>query len=145
MFIIKVGESSQNTELICSIVLHLVSIDQIETNYCQTNSLVVFFNSEDALIGCFTTLYSQINFTASSLKKVQLPFGEKKAEDDFQSKLRIYSKILGDLYTTLNVNSVYAMHIIRMSLERSVKSQMFNDDVLRGRPSKTLIDQVTQN
>ena len=41
----------------------------------------------------------------------------------------------------------YAMHVIRMPWERSVKSLMFNDDryMLRGRPSKTLIDQVTQN
>ena len=41
----------------------------------------------------------------------------------------------------------YAMHVIRMPLQRNVKSLLFNDDkyVLRGRPSKTLIDQVTQN
>ena len=41
----------------------------------------------------------------------------------------------------------YAMHVIKMPWERSVKSLMFNDDrdMLRGRPSKKLIDQVTQN
>ena len=41
----------------------------------------------------------------------------------------------------------YAMHVIRMPFGRNVKSLLFNDDkyVLRGRPAKTLIDQVTQN
>ena len=39
------------------------------------------------------------------------------------------------------------LHVIRMPFGRNVKSLLFNDDkyVLRGRPAKTLIDQVTQN
>ena len=41
----------------------------------------------------------------------------------------------------------YAMHIVRMSLERCVKCLMFNDDkyVKRGRPTRSLLDQVIDN
>ena len=41
----------------------------------------------------------------------------------------------------------YVMHIVRMPLERSVKSLMFNDDkyTKRGRPTKSLLDQVAEN
>ncbi|XP_066935323.1 uncharacterized protein [Clytia hemisphaerica] len=40
---------------------------------------------------------------------------------------------------------VYAKHVIRMTHERSIKLLMFNDDkyTKRGRPFKTLLDQVT--
>ena len=41
----------------------------------------------------------------------------------------------------------YAKHVIRMSQGRSLKLLMFNDDkyTKRGRPSKTLLDQVTEH
>ena len=41
----------------------------------------------------------------------------------------------------------YALHVIRMSLERNVKCLTFNDDknVRRGRPVKSLLNQVTDN
>ena len=41
----------------------------------------------------------------------------------------------------------YALHVVRMSLDRNVKCLMFNNDkyVQRGRPSKSLLDQVTVN
>ena len=41
----------------------------------------------------------------------------------------------------------YAMHVVRMDITRSVKLLMFNDDkyVKRGRPAKSLLDQVVEN
>ena len=41
----------------------------------------------------------------------------------------------------------YALHVVRMSLDRNVKCLMLNNDkcVRRGRPSRSLLDQVTDN
>ena len=39
------------------------------------------------------------------------------------------------------------MHVVRMPVGRSVKLLMFNDDkyIKRGRPTKSLLDQVVEN
>ena len=41
----------------------------------------------------------------------------------------------------------YALHVVRMSVDRNVKCLMFNNDkcVRRGRPLRSLLDQVTDN
>ena len=72
-------------------------------------------------------------------------------ENDYRH--RINNKMLHDICGTKDLSNFinthqlnYSKHVIRMSQDRTVKMLMFNDDkyTKRGRPCKTLIDQVVE-